>query len=253
MGHLSHEDIETGVPFGVLRDIHTFIRDFQTPHVVFCFDYGKPIRSDALPGYKANRSQENDPNKQEQRRRVRRQMELLRTDYLPSIGFCNLCYEFGYEADDMIASAVAAVRRRKERAVIVSSDHDLYQLLSPDVILWKASSQENYTHCAFQTEFGIEPEQWVDVKAIAGCKSDNVPGIPGVGEITAAKFLAGLLKPTSQAYKKIVAGNATWQLNREIVRLPYSGTPEVSLYQDETTKERWAGVLARLGIRSVML
>ena len=108
------------------------------------------------------------------------------------------------------------------RFVIVSTDQDLWQLLSGDrVTVWNPRTKKMLTEQAFRERWGIGPSQWADVKAIAGCPGDGVPGVPGVGEKTAAKFMAGRLKDTTKAYNRVVEANDLWERNLRLVRLSH--------------------------------
>jgi len=98
-------------------------------------------------------------------------------------------------------------------------------------------------------EYGIAPSQWADVKAIAGCSSDGVEGVRGVGEKTAAKFLRGNLKPASKAHQAIVAGNNVWRRNLPLVRLPFPGVGKFDLESDSELD--WNPTFYKLGMSSL--
>ena len=117
------------------------------------------------------------------------QFKQLRKRILPRIGFNNNHLQTGYEADDLIAKYV---KDNAEELVIASADNDLLQLLYFADFL-NLSKNKLITSKSFFSEYGILPAQWGMVKQIAGCSSDNVKGIQGVGEITAIKYLKGEL------------------------------------------------------------
>lgn len=250
MGQLSFGDALTGVIFGFLRDIPIFEEVHTTDLIAFCFDYGRSIRCEIYPRYKANRRKELTDEQETSLRSMQKQMRLLRTKYLHRIGFRNVFLQKGYEADDLIASVVDNLPKG-HHAVIVGSDHDLFQLISPRVSLWNPHQKKMYDIAWFRREFRLEPAQWVEVKALAGCTSDNVQGITGVGEKTAIKYLKGKLKPGTIAYERIVSNSALIKLNTRLVELPYKGTMKCKLRRDEVSKEGWSYVTTRLGMHSL--
>jgi len=248
-GMLSFQDNPTGVLFGVLREVNRLQFEWAPKAMAFCFDTPTSQRQKDCPTYKANRGNpHDDPDLIEARLKVRLQVIQLRKVILPAIGFRNFFLAKGYEADDLIASICSQYKKRT--ILIVSNDHDMLQLLGENVSIWNAHKHKITTAQSFRDEWGISPLQWVEVKALAGCLSDNVHGVPGVGEKTAAKFMRGQLKPNSKAYNAIVTNNDLWERNIRLVRLPYPGTPSFEVFPDATTPKTWQSELTKLGIRS---
>ncbi len=249
---LAWEGVKTTVVYGVLREVEQLQDLLNTRNVVFAFDVGKGLRKKAFPGYKAKRKDYDEMDHDEivARAEMYEQIKRLRTKYLPAIGYRNIWWADGYEADDLIAAGCQNLPEGDD-AVIVSRDADFYQLLGPRVSIWNSSKKRMVDADWLRGEFGIGPGQWADVKAIAGCKSDEVPGVEGVGEITAAKFLAGTLKDTTKKYQAIVRNNAIWERNLPLVRLPYEGCPVPEFREDETTSAKWRRVAERLGITTL--
>lgn len=251
-GDLTHRDVPTAVVYGFFRDIVYLCQEHNTSDIVFCFDHGKGLRETDYPGYKGKRrAEELDEEKSITIAEVRSQVKKLKLRYLTDAGFRNVFYQQGYEADDVIASVVKRSLHSQDEAIIVSSDKDLYQLLSPRVRIWPPSAKQFVTVESFTNKYGISVEQWVEVKAMAGCVSDDVKGIPGIGEITAAKFLQGLVKQRSKTYDKIISGLPIRDRNLPIVKLPYPGTVTFEIRPDEVTIPKWQAVALRLGIRSI--
>lgn len=113
-------------------------------------------------------------------------LTILRNN-LESLGkWANISQE-GYEADDILA--YISINSINHNFVIVSNDNDFYQLLSSRVILYNIGKKTFYDMYDFQKEFGIIPEKYIYVKALAGDRSDNVVGIKGVGLKTAFKMI----------------------------------------------------------------
>jgi DNA polymerase-1 len=247
-GSLSHNGEATGVLYGIFKTISDLDELFCATHILFCFDGGYDKRQEILPEYKRNRKKELDEEQKEIRRDLRRQLYRLRTQYLPDAGFNNVFWQEGYEADDIIASVV---RNSTEETVIVSSDHDLFQLLAPHVTIWNPIKKKAITEKSFTDQWGIGPMSWVDVKALAGCTTDNIPGIPGVGEKTAAKFLSGSLKKGSKKYDSIIAANDIWDRNDKLVRLPMEGTESFEVREDKVTTGDWNRMVESLGMKTL--
>lgn len=250
MGDLSHRGVKTGLLYGFLRDMLDLQDRFRTGNMIFCFDWGKSLRCLSHREYKAHRS-DLSPEEVKLKREVQRQTKLLRTEYLPAVGFRNIAAQEGYEADDLIAQVAQQLDPRTEEGIVVSADHDLYQLLAPHVSVYSPNKQKLITPETFTEEYGISPSQWVDVKSIAGCTSDNIPGVVGVGEKTAIKFLTGKLKPESKKYAAIVNNNRTWRKNQHLVQLPYPGTEPIRLRKDRVSEERWRAFCKEHGLRSL--
>jgi 5'-3' exonuclease len=254
MGDLSFDGVKTGVIFGFLREIINLKERFSTDHVVFCFDLGEPRRRQILDCYKAKRHAKHrgdlPPQALEAHKEMQRQMHLLRTLYLPRIGYKNILWQHGYEADDIIAS-VSKNLPADDEAIIVSADGDLFQLLKPNVSIYNPNKQKFITLQSFKRDVGLHPKYWARVKAMAGCKGDEIPGIQGVGEATAIKYILGTLKETHAVYKRILESKELVLFNKQIVKLPFEGTEVFDLKADELSNKGWAEVCTHLGLKSL--
>lgn len=250
-GKLSFDGEPTGALFGFFRDV-LMLQERFGPNVGFCFDHGRGLRYDVLPTYKSARK--NKTRTEDERRglaELRQQITLLKFEYLQDLGFCNIWFASGYEADDIIAAQCLTMRTN---IIIVSSDQDLFQCLRSEpheIRIWQPTRNEFYTEAKLYSDYLIEPQRWHCCKAIAGCGTDDVPGIDGVGEKTAAKFLNSSLSKGSVAYDKIVAGEAVWKRNLKLVKLPYPGCPTFACKPDETDSGKWQRVLKKLGMKSL--
>lgn len=247
MSKLSYEAIPTGVTYGVLREILFLMERFDTKRIAFCFDHGKPDRKMIYPSYKENRS-EGTKEDQAAKEAVRKQVNMLRKEYLSMVGFQNILYQKGFEADDVIAKVIQD--RPKREFIIVSSDQDLYQLLGKYVRIYLPSKKSIVTEESFRKEFGCGPQTWIQVKAMAGCSTDNVKGIPGIGPKTAIKFITGELTK-GKAFDKIIHGSSITKRNINLVSLPYPGIESFSLRKDDVSPERWRSLIDRLGFASL--
>lgn len=226
---LAFEGVGTGVIFGFMLEILKLAKRFDTNQLFFAWDSSTSHRKKVYPGYKDNRNGSPTPEQVELDRITRPQFYVIRDLVLPELGFRDSSFYFeGYEADDIIAS-ITQCNMDKEW-VIASSDEDLYQLLTPLVSMYKPHSRMQYTVEDFLWEMKIQPSDWAMVKALAGCKSDCVPGIPRVGEKTAIDYIRNLLKPTTKAFtaiRRAVTDNGFLERNLKLVTLPFPATPSI--------------------------
>lgn len=254
MGGLHYHGNPTGVAYGFIGTIHFLQREFPNAQFVFCFDYGKNIRYDLCPTYKAKRRQNKLEKKKEELKQLadmEGQLKLLRRKILKLIGFQNVFYQKGYEADDLIASVCREIPDEDE-GVIVSSDEDMFQLLRKNIRIYRPNQRDVMTRKRFINSYKIKPKQWIDVKCIAGCSSDEIPGIKGVGQTTALKFIRGELPETNKKYAAITCkeGKKIIEANRKLVKLPIEGTMQCRLKPNDKL-DGWKGAYKILGIRSM--
>jgi DNA polymerase-1 len=248
-GNLSFKNVRTGVLYGVLRELCWMVGWYKPEGIAWCFDSKTSKRKRLRPEYKAGR--ETDDNR-EDRLKVYKEIKALRREHLPALGFRNVFVQKGYEADDIIAS-LAARLHFADTAVIIGADKDLHQCLNPHVTMFNPMTRKEYTADDFWNQWGIHPGQWARCKSIAGCRSDNIEGIEGVGEKTAAKWLRGDLPDTAAAHKKIMKGLKRIDKNDRIVRLPMKGTKRFEWSRDRLTKKRWKRLVRRLGMNSLLI
>lgn len=248
-GELSFKGKPTAVVFGFLKSIVQLKEEFQTDRVVFCFEHPELKRREIFPGYKKRRHDRRTPQEVANYRRLAEQIAALREDYLQRIGFSNVFCFPGMESDDIMA----AISRSQKNVILVTADADLWQCLSEEVCIYVPTKQKLLTRHWFVREYGFEPRRWALVKALAGCHSDCVPGIAGVGEATAIRYVRGQLAPTRKAFLDIRsdAGRAVVRRNRQLVELPFAGCPEPVLRPDAVTEEGWLSVCKELGMRSL--
>jgi len=224
MNALSYEEENTGVIFGFLMQLLSYAKTFKTNDIIFCWDSKDSERRKIYPEYKANRKTKEDELSEEEKELKKKgyqQFETLRKEILPAMGFKNVYWQKGYEADDLIATTVMYYERD---FVIITADQDMYQLLD-FADMWNPTSKEIYNYDDFYTEFKLIPKDWIKIKSYAGCSSDNITGIMGIGEKSAAKFLKNGLKETTKAYKKMVnLGPDILKTNKVLVELPFPGS-----------------------------
>lgn len=253
-GGLQYRGKMTGVVYGVLRSVISLEYEFHADGLIWCFDSRTSDRTEIFPDYKSSRKSKNKksltPNERRTLQEFHKQVSALRDDYLPQIGYQNVLMQAGKEADDIIAS-IALNLPFRHSVVIASSDHDLYQLLGSGVSMIDPMQKTYTTRKSFVEKWNIQPELWANVKAIAGCSSDDIPGIEGVGEKTAIKWMRGEIEPGSSKDEKIKNGLALVNRNMKLVKLPIEGTKKFDLVEDQITRKRWRKFLNRMGFESM--
>lgn len=252
-GELTFEGVQTGTIFGFLNQVLDLQEMFGTGDVVFAFDSKTSRRKKIFPAYKQKRHSK-DLTEEERAAldEFRVQMKRLRKLLLPSLGFSNVLQVKGLEADDIIASVTQRSLGPADSAIIVTADHDLLQLVSEQVMFYNPNKRQRVTLQNFQHITGVRrPAQWTKVLEIAGCRTDEVPGVGGVGEKTAVQYINGLLKPESKKYKTIVGGGTIRELNQRLTCLPFAGTPSFTLQRSVLCREQWDRVCEELGFRSL--
>ena len=156
-------------------------QNLQKPtHFAVIFDSArKTFRNEIYADYKANRSEAPDD--------LAPQFEYIRKSVqafnLPSVELIN------YEADDLIATYVDQILKAGAKATIVSSDKDLMQLFKKNVRIFDPMKNKFINDEDVKNKFGVSPNKVIDVQALAGDSSDNVPGVPGIGVKTAAELI----------------------------------------------------------------
>ena len=214
----------TNAVYGFTSMLINVLRDERPDEVAVAFDVSRQtFRTERFPEYKATRS----ASPPEFKGQVALIQEVLRAMRIPVLE------KDGYEADDIIATLTRQARERDLNVRIVTGDRDAFQLVAEDVtVLYPkkgVSDLARMTPAAVQERYGLTPSQYPDYAALRGDPSDNLPGIPGVGEKTAAKWiteygsLAGLVDRADTVRGK--AGDALRAalpqvvLNRELTAL----------------------------------
>ena len=257
MGQLSYHGTATGVLYGFFRDLRKLIELYPAARMVFCFDSRRSLRKDMRATYKASRSGDlMDADEAEARRQLHKQLDDLREQYLRVLGYKNVFQQDGYEADDLVAS-VCHCMDRSDRAVILTSDNDMWQLLSSRRVVIQSPKDLAYlTEEMFVKKWGLRPCQWAEVKAMAGCSTDNVQGVPRVGDLTAVKFLLGMLGKGTVAYTNIKKNGELIANNRVVVSLPLDGVTECLLVDDRIgmpEDKKWNAVMRAIGAGSLYI
>ncbi len=174
--------LNTNAVYGMMNIIMHHLTERKPDAVAVAFDRKAPtFRHTKVESYKANRK--GMPEElAEQLPYAKKCMELL--------GFRVLELD-GYEADDIIGTC-AFMPESGTQVYIVTGDRDSFQLIRDNITVLLASTGETkvFDRAAFNEKYGVQPEQFVDVKALMGDTSDNIPGVPGIGEKTALKLIS---------------------------------------------------------------
>ena len=166
--------------FKLLEDSKSNENKDKPTHFAVIFDSArKNFRNEIFSDYKANRSDAPD-DLIPQFEYIRKSVEAFN---LPSIEMIN------YEADDLIATYVEHILEIGAKVTIVSSDKDLMQLYKKSVRIYDPMKNKFINKDDIDKKFGVAPEKIIDVQALAGDSSDNVPGVPGIGVKTAAELI----------------------------------------------------------------
>ena len=177
--------LTTNAVYGFTAMLINLLRDEQPSHIAAAFDVSRQtFRLEKYPEYKAGRSATPDE--------FRGQIDITK-EVLGALGITVLA-EAGFEADDVIATLASQAEDAGYRVLVVTGDRDSLQLVSDDVtVLYPikgVSELTRFTPEAVVAKYGLTPQQYPDFAALRGDPSDNLPGIPGVGEKTATKWIA---------------------------------------------------------------
>ena len=227
MPHLSTADGRpTGGVYGFASLALELVRQLRPDYVAVAWDKAKTNirrRRAIYPEYKANRHPA-PPDFYQQIPILRQLLEALGWPF----------YEVDdYEADDIIGTLSKQANRAGIHTVIASSDLDMLQLIDDDTEVYALkkglSSIDRFDVKAFQAKYGIRVDQFLDLKSLKGDSSDNIPGVPGVGEKTAVVLLqkyhdldgvyAHLDEIAGAAQRKLADGKASAYMSRELVQI----------------------------------
>lgn len=210
---INSKGMDTSAIMGFMNSLMDVIKREKPDHLAVAFDKGgSDLRNEMFPEYKANR----DATPEAIKIAVPYIQELLRAMHIPIIEVA------GYEADDLIGTIAKQAEKQNYQVYMVTPDKDFAQLVTENIFMYKPARMGNGIEIwgipEVLEKFEIErPEQVIDYLGMMGDSADNIPGLPGVGEKTAKKFLAeygsieNLLANTNQlkgAIKTKIEANA---------------------------------------------
>lgn len=180
----TRDGVYTNAVYGFLTMLNRAVREIQPTHILVAFDRDRiTFRNETYGEYKANRLATPD-ELGGQFAIVREVLEALNIDYLEMQG---------YEADDIIGTMSMKAEEEGLQCIIVTGDNDSLQLVTERTRVYMTkkgiSEIEIYDPGKVKEKWGVDPEQMIEIKALMGDSSDNIPGVPGVGPKTAIKLI----------------------------------------------------------------
>ena len=247
---LTNKDgLHTHAVYGMMNIVLHHIEERKPTHIAVAFDRKAPtFRHQHYDGYKATRKGM-PPELAEQLPYAKK--------CLGAMGITLLELD-GFEADDILGTCAFLEKEEPTEVYILTGDRDALQLIRDDVTVLLASTGETkvFDRAAFNEKYGLEPESFVDVKALMGDSSDNIPGVSGIGEKTAIKLIAhyGSLDAlyehpesdgvaTGATLKKLLCGKDSAYLSQFLARIktdvPLGATlPQLVLREKDRTALR---------------
>ncbi|MDV7139947.1 DNA polymerase I [Maribacter sp. TH_r10] len=202
---INSKGMDTSAIMGFTNSLFDVIRREKPDHIAVCFDKGGSVeRTEMFPDYKANRLETPDAIKIA----VPYIQQILEAMHIPVV------VQEGWEADDIIGTLAKQAEKEEYKVYMVTPDKDFGQLVSENIFMYRPARMGNGIEIwgipEIQKRFGVEhPEQVIDYLGMMGDASDNIPGLPGVGDKTAKKFinefgsLEGLLANTEKLKGKM--------------------------------------------------
>lgn len=182
---INSKGMDTSAILGFTNSLLDVIKRERPDHLAVCFDKGKSIvRTEAFPDYKAHREETPDAIKIA----VPYIERILKAMHIP------IMVKEGFEADDIIGTLAKKAEKEGYQTYMVTSDKDFAQLVSENIFMYRPGFRGGYETWGIpevQEKFEVErPEQVIDYLGMMGDSADNIPGLPGVGDKTAKKFIA---------------------------------------------------------------
>lgn len=222
---INSKGMDTSAIMGFVNSLFDVIKREKPDHLAVCFDKGGSVeRTELFEDYKANRDETPDAI----RIAVPYIQDILKAMNIPVVEL------EGYEADDIIGTLAKQAEKEDYKVFMVTPDKDFGQLVSENIFMYRPARMGNGIEIwgipEVQKRFGVErPEQVIDYLGMMGDASDNIPGLPGVGDKTAKKFLAeygsmeGLLANTEQLKgkmkEKVEANAELGRLSRKLAEI----------------------------------
>ena len=182
---INSKGMDTSAIMGFTNSLFDVIKREKPDHLAVCFDKGGSVeRTEMFPDYKANRLETPDAIKIA----VPFIQEILKAMHIPVV------VQEGWEADDIIGTLAKQAEKEDYKVYMVTPDKDFGQLVSENIFMYRPARMGNGIEIwgipEIQKRFGVErPEQVIDYLGMMGDASDNIPGLPGVGDKTAKKFI----------------------------------------------------------------
>lgn len=256
----SKKGVPTNALTGFLNIYAKLLKEDKPDRVAAAFDLKAPtFRHKLYTEYKAGRHAMPDE--------LVTQMPIIK-DILRSLGVTVVELE-GYEADDIIGTLSRAAAEQNADCVISTGDRDSFQLINDRVTVRLASNKEDvyYTPAKIEEVYGVKPRQMLEVKALMGDSSDNIPGVPGIGEKTALSLIRKFgsvrhiydniaeIDVTKSVRTKLESGKQSAELSRTLGEIcltaPISENMDDYVF-NEPDKPRAAGLLQELNMNAAI-
>jgi DNA polymerase I len=245
---LSFNDLNTTIYYNFLSSIKMLCKKFKPDNIIIMWDSEYSKRREFYSKYKTHRNV--NKNIEKQRIIIKKEYNNIKKVF-KNLGFISYL-RYGLESDDLFY--YYAEQYPNNTIIIVSRDEDLYQLLTfKNVKLYNPHLKQFIDRKYITTKYDITPEQWYLYKAINGCSSDTVPGIPSIGEKSTIQFI------TNQASEKIKQKiKENWiivERNKRLVKLPYISIDKIKPLRYKQTKfnfEYFADLCFTLGFKSFL-
>jgi DNA polymerase-1 len=250
-GNLSHEGTPTGLYYFFFNTVRQLVSKFNPINMVFMWDSNseKSIRKKEFSGYKnRNNFKYMKPEQIAILERIKKEYPKI-MDVCKKMGFAGYYLE-GYEADDLIAMYVKQIKRTTD--IIITRDEDMYQCIDDYTFIYNPDDKIKKTQSWFRRTYDLEPYQWGLVKAYGGCKSDTVPGIPGVGEKKAIDIINGCA--TEAIMKKVDEHKKEVNLYKRLTVLPHPNLKDHNMLYKKTkiNIEEMSSFFQRMNMRSLL-
>ncbi len=222
---INSKGLNTSAIMGFCNSMIEILKKENPTHIAVVFDVGKStVRTEQYPEYKANR----DETPEAIKTAIPYIQEIIKAFHIP------ILYKEGYEADDVIGTLAKKAEKAGFTTYMMTPDKDFAQLVSENIFMYRPAARGNgpeiWGISEIQEKFGVErPEQVIDFLGMMGDSIDNIPGLPGVGEKTAKKYLAefgsleNLLANTEQlkgkAKEKIETNKALGILSKQLATI----------------------------------
>jgi DNA polymerase I len=220
--HLTNNGEPTGVIFGFFKELLAVWKRDRNAKIAVVWDAGKEHRlrlskegikdgviTEQQGYYKQNRERKREKEEAEGKTNDLFESVSVQKPTLKEILKLTLVHQIefeGFEADDVIGTLAKKHEERGDIVSIISSDKDMFQLLSDKVDILSINAKGGMSYDVFCGEYGLSPQQWIDIGAIAGDSGDNIHGVKGIAEKTAIKML-----DEAQKGLEIEHGKATYQ------------------------------------------
>lgn len=246
----------TNAVFGFTRMILKLLKEKTPEFLAVVLDAkGRTFRHDLFEDYKANRPPMPDD--------MAVQIPAIKA-VAEALGLC-LIEKERYEADDLIGAMARRAEENGFEAVMVTGDKDFRQLVTQRVSMWDPAKDRVIDYDALKETYGLEPEKFIDVMALSGDVSDNIPGVPGIGEKTGVELvlqfgsLEGVLERSSELKKKKLKENLqefreAALLARKLVAIDRNVPLDVQVDQlkvGPVDSERLAGIFREMGFKEL--